>query len=247
LLPLNPRHEAAFAAKIALLERPTLASEVIDGRFFAEDSVQSMDGRTVSIVSVYPLAVLADEARAATRSLATSIPILERVMTVPIPSASLQVWQGFTLGARGGPGTISIMDRATSEGLEPHPGQPYVLPYSAMLTHELAHSFFRNEGLAQFLELYTWNLLETQSTDIADWTFTRAHVPHQESNAQIHALLDIYMLIGHDAMLRAIAAVYPLRPTYGEPLSPEARQAFIDVAPAHLRETVAAKIATITF
>lgn len=159
-----------------------------------------------------------------------------------IPSA----WQGFTLGARGGPGSISIEDQATYESVEPAPWRPYVLPYTAILTHELGHSFFRNEGLTQFLELYTYNLIETGSPHAGDWAFTRAHVPHAETNTQVHALLDIYMLIGEEAMSAAFAAAFPLGARYGEPLSPAVRQAFIDAAPPELREVVAAKIATIT-
>lgn len=246
-LPLNPRREEEFLAKIALLERPTLASEVIDGRFFAEDSAWSARGEWVSIVSVYPLGSLSGEARTATRRLAVSIPILEGFVGGAIKERRLEVWQGFTLGARGGPGSISIEDQATYESVEPEPWRAYVLPYPAMLTHELGHSFFGNEGLTQFLELYTYNLLETGSPHPRDWVFTRAHLPHAETNTQVHALLDVYMLIGEEAMSGAFAAVYPLGARYGEPLSAAARQAFIDAAPPELREVVAAKIATITF
>lgn len=53
--------------------------------------------------------------------------------------------------------------------------------------------------------------------------------------------------VSPEAMSGAFAAVYPLGARSGEPLSPAARQAFIDAAPPELREVIAGKIATITF
>ena len=61
------------------------------------------------------------------------------------------------------------------------------------------------------------------------------------------ALLDVYRLIGHDPMARSYRATYPLRPPYGEPLSPAVRQAFVDQAPDALKSQVAALVARVTF
>ena len=63
------------------------------------------------------------------------------------------------------------------------------------------------------------------------WIFTRDYVPFLESNAYTHGLLDIYQLIGHDAMARAFQALYLLKPPYGQPLSEEGKQAVVNEAP----------------
>ena len=92
---------------------------------------------------------------------------------------------------------------------------------------------------------YGYNVLRTGSTDVGAWTFTRDYVSGREANEGVHALLDVYRLIGRDAMASAYRAVLPLRPPYGQPLSAAARQAFVDAAPAAVKAQVAAKLAKV--
>jgi hypothetical protein len=48
-------------------------------------------------------------------------------------------------------------------------------------------------------------------------------------------------------MARAFRAAVPLRPAYGQPLSPAVQQVFIDAAPEAVRAQVAAKVARVRF
>jgi hypothetical protein len=56
-------------------------------------------------------------------------------------------------------------------------------------------------------------------------------VPFNDNVAHL-ALLDVYRLVGRDAMARAYRAIYVLAPPYGTMLSAECKQASIDEAPA---------------
>jgi hypothetical protein len=243
LIPLNPGLVAELEAKIALLEQPTLATEIIEGAFFEEVGARSADERILPIVSVFTLAPLRAEADAAVRFLAASLAIQEDFIGVPFPGDAVRVWQGFTLGNRGGGGTIEMEDRATYERRTPSTR----LPWDAILAHELAHSYVGSESLTQFLELYTYNRIVTGSADVDRWVHTRGYVPRQATNANVHALLDIYLLIGEAPMGQAYAAVRAFHPRYGEPLSAEAQQVFIDAAPPAVRSQVAARIAAVRF
>jgi len=121
------------------------------------------------------------------------------------------------------------------------------LPYDAILCHELGHSYIGSESLTQFLELYAYNVIRTGSTDPQAWIFTRGWTPNLPANQDVAAVLDIYRLIGHDAMRRAYRAIYPLRPPYGQPLSQTVIQAFVAQVPVTLQAQVAEKLAKITF
>jgi len=136
------------------------------------------------------------------------------------------------------------MEDAATYGMRTGPER---LPYEAILYHELSHSYISNESLRQFLELYIYNQLRTGASNVESWVFTRNYVPWLASNQDSAALLDVYQLIGHDAMARAYRAVYPLRPPHGQPLSAECRQAFVDQAPESARTQVAALVARVTF
>ena len=46
-----------------------------------------------------------------------------------------------------------------------------------------------------------------------------------EANKDLAAVMDVYQLLGYDAMSRSYAAVIPLRPAYGQALSPAVIQA----------------------
>jgi hypothetical protein len=70
------------------------------------------------------------------------------------------------------------------------------------------------------------------------WVYTRDYEPFLASNSHTHGLLDIYQLIGHDAMARAFQALYPLRPSFGTPLSEAGKQAIVNEAPSGLQNQV---------
>jgi hypothetical protein len=243
LLPRNPQSTSQLLAKIAMLENASLAAEIIEGQRWVEGQAASLDGPPIPIALVFPLESMRAEAAQMISALEPCVPLLEAFFAVEFPTVNIRVWYGFTLGNRGGGGVIYSEDRTTYESRT----GPTRLPFDAVAGHELAHSYISNEMLTQFLELYLYNVIRTASTDPAVWVFTRDWVPDQSSNAGLAAVLDVYQVLGHDAMARAYRAVYPLRPPYGQPLSPAVIQAFVDQAPADVRDIVAAKLATIVF
>ena len=107
--------------------------------------------------------------------------------------------------------------------------------------------YIGNESLTQFLELYVYNTLRGAASDIATWQLQRDCGAMGNSNKDLCAVMDVYRLMGHDPMSRAYAGVVPLRPPYGEPLSPAAIQAFVDRAPVALKAQVEQKLAKVTF
>jgi hypothetical protein len=243
LLPRNPGLAAQIQAKIALLQRPLLANEIMALSYYAERISSSMDGRTIPIVTVFTADSMRAGAFGSVNYLYRVMPRLEQWFETPFPSASVRMWYGFTMGNSGGGGLINMEDRGTYEGRTPATR----LPFDAILAHEMAHSYTGNEALTQFLELYVYNELLTGSGDVADWTHRRDYVPDAPGNENVHALLDIYRLVGRERMMFAFRAIYPLRPPYGSPLSAAAKQAFVNaVFPEH-RAQVAAKLERITF
>ena len=243
LLPRNPQSASQLQAKIAMLQSPSLAADIINGRRWAEGQATSMNGRVIPIVAVFPLESMRNEAGDGVRTLEPVFPLLEGFFDTPFPTQAIRVWYGFVLGNTGGGGVIYSEDRTTYEARTPASR----LPYEAILSHELGHSYISNESLNQFLELYTYNVIRTGSTDPQRWTFTRSWVPGLAANQDSAAVLDIYQLIGVDAMKRAYRAIYPLRPPYGQPLSQAVVQAFVAQVPAAQQAQVTAKLAKITF
>ena len=67
----------------------------------------------------------------------------------------------------------------------------------------------------------------------------------QDANTGVQALMDIYQMIGPDAMSRAYRSLYALQPPYGQPLSDQCKQVFIDQASDAVRAQVAVKVAAI--
>jgi hypothetical protein len=243
ILPRNPNSTSWIEEKIALLQSPGLRGEIIHDRRWVEGSVESSGGRTVPIAAVFPLASMRAEAVQSVHVIATALPILEGFMAAPFVTSDVSIFQGFVVGSSGGGGAMFMEDRATYEQRTPSTR----LPYDAILVHELGHSYVGSESLTQFLELYLYNVARTGSTDVATWQFTRSWTPGLSSNEGVHALLDVYQLIGHDAMARAYRAVHPLHPPYGQPLSSEVIQRFVDESPAAVKEQVAAKLAMVRF
>jgi hypothetical protein len=239
----NPGIVSFFNTKITLLQRSSLAAEIANGRMFAEVSATSIDERQIAIATLFPEERLRGEAMQAISMLQQALPVLEQFLGTPFPSTQVRVWYGFKIGNSGGGGSIFSEDRTTYEARTPASR----LPFDAILQHELSHSYIGNETLNQFLELYTYNRLRGAGPDLATWTFTRGYPGPREDNRDVALVLDVYQLLGHDAMARAYKAAYGLRPPYGQPLSAAVRQVFVDQAPAHLKSAVDDKLSRITF
>jgi len=240
LLPGNPQSAPYIQAKITMLQNPDLVAEINNGQYWVEGSAASR----VPIVALFPTGDMRVEATQAVQSLERALPVLENFMGAPLYSTKVGLWYGFVIGNSGGGGTLAMEEQATYEA---RTGAGRWLPYEAILYHELSHSFIGNESLTQFLELYVYNMLHTNSQDLQVWIFTRNYVAGDPSNAGVHALLDVYQLIGPSAMARAYRTVYPLYPPCGAPLPASSKQAFIDQAPSALKAQVADKMAMVTY
>ena len=243
LLPLNPQHAAYINAKIAMLSNPALGAAISAGRWYEEGSVRSRDGRTLPIAAVFPAAGMRAEAAAAIRESERSFDVLEPYLAASFPDDDIWLWYGFSLGNRGASGLLDMEDRTTYDERAAATQQPY----DAILAHELAHSYIGSEALTQFLELYVYNVLRTGSPNVQTWLFTRGYAGPASTNTDVAALLDLYPLIGPDAMAAGYRAVLSHKPPYGSPLSDAAKQAFAQTVPESLRDQVLAKLAAVTF
>lgn len=238
LFPLNPHVASEIEARIALLKTPGLGSDILRDRRFGETAVSAMSDRTIPIIWVFPAESMRTEAAVSEVFIAAALPVLESFLTV-FPANTVRLWHGFTLGNRGGGGTLMMEDRAT------YSNRGGALPYDAILVHELAHSYIGNESMTQFLEMYGYNVVMTGSESVSAWSATRNYDAGNEGNAGVHALLDVYQLVGPAIMSDGYRAVLPLRPPYGQPLSLEAQEAFGAVVPEHLRSAVAARLSMV--
>lgn len=90
-------------------------------------------------------------------------------------------------------------------------------------------------------------MLRTGSPNLQTWLFTRGYAGQASTNTDVAALLDVYQLIGPNAMAGGYRAVLPLRPPYGSPLPDAAKQAFVQTLPESLRDQVLAKLSAVTF
>lgn len=245
IIPRNPHIEQWIRAKIGILRTPGIGGEVLEQGRWELGIIRSRSGAAVPVVSLFPLESMRGEAAQAIRLIESTVPVLEEFFDMPFPAppqGAVRMWYGWVTGMSGGSGVISVEDRTTYEARTQ--GRT-VLPYDPGIAHELGHSYVGTEALTQFLEIYGDNVLRTGSTDLARWTYTRGWTPQQAENRDVHALLDVYQLIGPEAMAQAFRAIVPLRPPYGQPLSPAVQQAFIDAAPAAVRAQVAAKVARV--
>ena len=242
-LPRNPQNATQIQAKIAMLQQASLAVDIVNSARWIEGSQTSINGRSIPIVLVFPVESMRSEATLAVRNLEPVLPLLESFFATPFPTPVIRVWYGFVVGNSGGGGVIYTEDRTTYEART----GPNRLPYDAVLGHELGHSYIGNESLNQFLELYAYNIVRGASTDPRSWTFTRSWVPDSASNQDSAAVMDVYLAIGHETMMRAYRAIYPLRPPYGQPLSAGVIDAFVAQVPSALRSQVGAKLARVMF
>jgi hypothetical protein len=236
-LPGNPRNRDAYLELLALLRSPTLESEIRDNNYVEASIVESIDGRRLPIVTMFPRASSREDAIRANGYVQLATPLLENFLQVPFPYSGITSWYGFYIGNRGGGGAIFSEDQATYEKRRGPVILGY-LPFEAIIYHEVSHSYFGNENLTQFLELYVYNRVYTNSLVVDSWVYTRDYEPFLDSNSRTHGLLDIYQLIGHDAMARAYQTLYPLRPPYGAFLSEAGKQAFVNEAPPALQDQV---------
>jgi hypothetical protein len=168
----------------------------------------------------------------------SAMPLLEDFMALPFPTGDVRVWYGFTMGNVGGGGQLWMEDRGTYEART----GPTRLPFDAILVHELSHSYFGHEGLTQFLEVYLHNIVSVGSPALSSWPYVRGCQAMNAGNTALCALLDVYQLIGRDAMAKAFRQCHALLPRYGQPLPPTCSQAFVDEAPTSLKAEVAAKM-----
>ena len=239
-IPQNPQAASFMEARVALLRTPGLGGDVIDGRRYALGSVAARRG-TLPVTAVFPVESMRAEAELPVRLVESALPLLEGFLGAPYPTQAIRVWYGFAVGSSGGGGVINAEDRTTYQART----LGVLLPYDPMIIHELSHTWFGSESVAQFMELYGYNVLATGSEDPRQWTFTRSWVPGREANEGVHALLDVYELLGPAAMGDALRQVAILYPPYGQPLTPAMQQAFVDAAPEAAKATVAAKVAKV--
>jgi len=243
LLPNNPSIATQIQTKLMVLRTPTLASDIVNGQLYSESNVSSRNARRIPIITVFMLDSMRTGASQAVLSIALAVPLLEDFFVTPFPTDVIRVWYGFVMGNRGGGGTIYTEDQGTYEARTP----PTRLLHEAIIDHELSHSYIAHESLNQFLELYVYNMVHTNSATLQSWTYTRRYVHFAATNTGVHALLDVYQLIGWEAMANAYRTIYPLRPPYGVTLSLECKQAFVDQAPATLKTQVSDLVSKVTF
>ena len=238
LLPRNPHLASYIQAKKAMLEEPDLIDKILGGGFFSETAVESMDGRSIPSMIVFPADTMRPGAIADLARSGQIIQVLEGFLDAPWTRPWVRNWYGFQMGHRGGGGTIFMEDRGTYAA---RGGGTLSHLHDGILAHELAHTYIGHEWLTQFLHLYVHNFLETNSEDVNQWVYFNLenYVSFSPENHGWRVLLDIYQLIGPPAMGRAYHDLYLMGVPYGSELSPAARQTFIDQAPASVRNQVA--------
>lgn len=239
--PRNQGIAQYMEAKLALLQAPGLGGDIVETGRWIEGSIPLASGASLPVTAVYMTGSMRGEAEETMRFVAKGLPAVQAFLGVDYPAQRVVLWYGFLVGSAGTVGEGHLEDRTTYLARAPSFG----LPFDAMSIHELTHTWMGNESANQFLELYGYNRVMTGSEDPHGWVWTRHWVPGSEENTGIAAILDIYDLIGPNAMASAYRAMIPLRPPYGEPLSAAARQAFVDAAPDALKAQVAAKAARI--
>jgi hypothetical protein len=239
-LPQNPQAASFMEARLALVRTPGLGGDIIDNHRYTLGGIAARQG-TIPVTAVFPVESMRAEAELPVRLLESALPRLESFLGAPYPTQVIRIWYGFAIGSSGGGGVLNVEDRTTYQART----LGVLLPYDPMIIHELSHTWFGSESVTQFMEVYGWNVVSTGSEDARAWTYTRNWTPGRESNEGVHALLDVYELIGPDAMGDALRQVSALRPPYGQPLTPAMQQAFVDAAPAAAKAAVAAKVAKV--
>lgn len=235
----NPSRAAFYDEKLAMLATPGLIDQIFDDRRWVEGAAATVHGVT-PIGAIFPLEAMRGECADAVLVLEQSLPILAEFMGEPFPTAWLELWYGFTMGSSGGAGRMTMTDRTMSEAYNGPSSS-----YEATLAHEAAHSYISNEALTQFLELYVYNMRLGLGTDALNWELTRGWSPTTPSPFGVNGVMDIYVVVGHDAMQRAYRAIAPLRPAYGRPLTDAVIAAFLAQVPDEHRAFVEERLRTI--
>lgn len=236
LIQRNQRFASFIQAKITMLQQPGLADDIVRDRRSVSLMAASVDGRAIPVVAIYPEAKMRAGAQRVIEAIRIRMPILEEFMGVPYQTDRVKIWYGFAIGMDS---EINLEDE---DSYQARAAQFSIQPYEAGIGHELAHSMMGHEALNLFLEIYLSNMVRHQSTRLQDWSYTQGYVAGAASNKQLHAVLDIYRLIGFERMRSAYRQIRPLLPRYGSELSAEAKQAFIDAAPVSERAAVSALV-----
>ncbi len=232
LLPRNPHLAEEIQAKVDLLSDPELEAAILNEPLYRESAATNRSGTTIPVFITFPADTMEAGALEDLSRLAGTMAILEAFLGVTWPSSSIVEWYGFILGHGGGGGALYMEDRGTYADRG--------VAHDVILPHELGHSYVGSETLTQFLEVYGFNLYESGSAEVEDWSWTRGdYTAFDPGNGAVHALLDIYQLLGPEAMGRAFAELHRIGVPYGSPLSSEARQTFVDEATAEVRDQVA--------
>ena len=242
-IPLNPQYVSFFEEKLAILRTPGLGGDIVDGHRYAQGGAASRSGAEVPVTAVFPVEAMRNEAMDAVHLVEDALPVLEDFLGQTYPTSTVRIWYGFVTGASGGGGVMSIVDRTSYDART----QGAFVKYEPMVVHELSHTYMGHETLNQFLEVYGYNVARTGSKDTRDWDALRGWVPGRETNEGIHALLDIYQLVGPEVMADAYRAVLPLQPRYGQVLSANVAETFAAAVPAAMRPQVAAKLAKVGY
>lgn len=240
LIPRNRDRTAFYEQKLEMLATPGLINQIVDDRRWVEAEATTVHGVT-PIGAVFPLEWMRGECADATRVLEESLPFLVEFMGQPFPTGRLEVWYGFKMGATGGGGRISTVDRTTSLAATPDP----LLPYEAVLMHEASHTFISNEALTQFLELYVYNVRLGLGADPLGWKVTRGWSPTTPSPFGVNGVMDIYYVVGLEPIRRAYRAIAPLNPAYGRPLTDAVIAAFVAEMPEAHRAFAEERLRTI--
>ena len=243
LIANNPSSATLIQAKIVMLQQSTLAAEIANIPLNAMGVARSQDGRNIPIVSVFPRDSMRAGAAASVGILQLELPVLEGFYGLPIAVNDVRLFYGFTIGNRGGNGSIFSEDEGTYISRTPESR----LPFEAIIDHELGHTYMGNESMNQFTEMYVYNVVRTGSTDLQAWTFTRSYAPQTLPHVGVHLLLDVYSIIGVEAMKQAYRACFAIRPPYGDPIPAACIAAFVDRAPAASKVQVETMLKAITF
>ena len=242
-IPNNPHNASLLVSKNQMMRQPGFADGIRSNAQYVEGSASARSGRGVPIIAIFAQEHMRADAGSAVRTVEQAFPVLESFVRSHYSFSAAWIWYGFVIGAFGGNGQVYIEDRGTYEA---RTGQTR-LPHEAMLIHEHAHSYVGSEALTQFLEAYVFNFLRTGSERVPDWLLTRQYSPFDSANVDLAALLDVYQMIGADAMSRGYEAILPHKPPYGSPLTESAKQAFAAVVPEEFRSQVLAKLSAVTF
>jgi hypothetical protein len=240
-LPANPHLKAQIEAKIEMLQEPGLYDEIVSHCYYFADSVRSVDGRTIPLVVVFPKPEMRGDAWYSLEIVKQAIPVDEDFMAMPLPRSSIVIFYGFGVGSNS---AIELEDRADYIAR----WKPPMLPYDPILVHEVGHSFIVHEGLNQFFELYTYNMLLVHSASADSWVYFKVPTTSGASPQKTAAtLVAIYRLIGLEGMEKAYRAIFVIGDPYGKPLAATVKKVFIDQAPAGVRSKVAALVANLTY